>query len=57
MYPRYMKTKMQILHPHLHNFVDVFLDWVGSTFSKLDSYNEKGSGSAALFIESFDVNW
>ena len=55
MYLNYIQAKMQILRPELHNFDD-FLDWVGTLFNKADRYNEKGSGSVALSIESLDVS-
>jgi hypothetical protein len=33
-----------------------YLDWVSSIVTKLDNYNEGGSGSVVLFFENLSVN-
>ena len=47
---------MLAIRPYLENNEEVFLDWVSSIITKLDNYNEGGSGSVVLFIENMSVN-
>jgi hypothetical protein len=56
LYSKYLHTEMLVIRPHLSNYADIFLDWVNSIQTKWENYNEGGSGSVVLFIESLNVN-
>ena len=49
-------TEMMVLHPHLGNYENVFMQCLDSTVTHPDNYNEEGSGSVVLFVENLSVN-